>query len=265
MSEIDVAAISLFTTKSRKETCATIIPTVSRALQEQGTAYNRMPIADNQVDWQVNETDLLTVALDVKDRSCVIVVGAWGLDAEASKARLIDLSKTLCEEHDAHSVKWHATEATATAQAFLEHGFDALEQAVVETRITPRRVRAKAALPPVNEAVPELMANDAIAATRSDDTTHEKAMRQHLLTVDEAELEKIEWEGRRAKSVPMRLSAWALSISTAVLAAPLALPLIVHSLKRGEDVRAGAMAFGVAGLFAVMAQTGMAPDLISLL
>jgi hypothetical protein len=56
-----------------------------------------------------------------------------------------------------------------------------------------------------------------------------------------------------------------MSISTALIAAPLAVPLLVHNLVRGEDVRSGALALGVAGLYATMAQTGMVPGLAALL
>jgi acetyl-CoA carboxylase alpha subunit len=79
------------------------------------------------------------------------------------------------------------------------------------------------------------------------------------------EIERLELEERRAKTAPMRLSAWAISFTTALIAAPLAIPLIVHNLVRGEDVRSGALALGVAGLFAVLAQSGMAPNLPELL
>lgn len=264
MSEIDVAAISLHTSKSRKDVCATVIPTVARVLEEQGNRFERLPITDCQIDWQINETDLLTVALDVSDRSCSIVIGAWGLDADASLSRLIDLAQTMCRVHDAHAVKWHMTEATVSSELFLEKGYTALEEAK-PAKVTPRRVRSTKVLQTVEECAPAPMPDTAVATLMSSDDKAEVAIREHMLTVNEAELEDLEWEERRAKSAPMRLSAWALSISTAVLAAPLAVPLLVHSVKRGEDVRAGALAFGVAGLFAIMAQTGLAPEMVSLL
>lgn len=265
MCDIDVAAISLHTSKSRKDVSATVIPTVARVLEEQGARYQRLPIMDCQIDWHVNETDLLTVALDVKDRACSIVVGAWGLDAEASLSRLVDLARHLCREHKAHAVTWHSTDATVSAELFLEDGFAALGAAIPATQIAPRRVRAAKALSTIEENVPSLVSNTDLLTFMRREATSEETVRAQILAVDDTELEEMEWDDRRAKSVPMRLSAWALSISTAVLAAPLAVPLLVHSVKRGEDVRAGALAFGVAGLFAIMSQSGLAPEMVSLL
>lgn len=91
------------------------------------------------------------------------------------------------------------------------------------------------------------------------------SVRAQMNGVTLEEIERMELEERRAKTAPMRLSAWAISFTTALIAAPLAFPLIVHNLVRGEDVRSGAMALGVAGLYAVLAQTGMAPGLQEML
>lgn len=83
--------------------------------------------------------------------------------------------------------------------------------------------------------------------------------------LDLADTELFEVETRRAKTAPTRLAAWALSLATAVIAAPLAIPLIVHNLVRGEDLRAAALALGVAGLYSGLAQSGLAPALAGLL
>lgn len=56
--------------------------------------------------------------------------------------------------------------------------------------------------------------------------------------------------------IEIRLTTWALSICVAVVALPLALPLVVHNLKRGEDMRAASLAAGVAGLFVALSSSG---------
>jgi len=75
------------------------------------------------------------------------------------------------------------------------------------------------------------------------------------------ELESFELDERRAKTAPLRLSAWMMSLATALIAAPLAIPLFVHNLVRGEDVRSGSMALGVACLYSALATSGVAPGL----
>lgn len=56
--------------------------------------------------------------------------------------------------------------------------------------------------------------------------------------------------------VEVRLTTWALSIAVATIALPLALPLVVHNLKWGEDMRAASLAAGVAGLFVALDSAG---------
>lgn len=260
-----VTAISLVTNKTRDDVCSTVIPYVARALSNQRVSYERMPMTRDYVDWVINETDQLTVALDAVEDSCILLVATRGKESEACAKRLAAIGAELCRDYQAHTVFWNGSPRPLSAEEFLSAGIDiaataeevesVTETANAASKIKPRRV----ARPAVN---PRRALKQQQVQT---DNWMLKALRSQLISIDPHEIEQLELEERRAKSAPMRLAAWAMSISTALIAAPLAIPLLVHNLVRGEDVRSGALALGVAGLFAAMAHTGMVPELASIL
>ena len=255
MSEADVTAISLVTTKRRDDVCQTIIPFVSRAMSNQCVTYQRLPLTRDYIDWVINDEDQLTVAIDEVDNKCIILVATRGEDAAICAARLANIAAELTRAYEVHTVFWNGSSTPISARDFLFASASSTLTDLAEGRVTPRKVRTRPG--PTRIERPN---NNAQL-----DHWLLQAMRSHVLTIDPSELEMMEIEERRAKSAPMRLSAWALSISTALLAAPLAIPLLVHNLVRGEDVKSGALALGVAGLYATLAQTGMAPGLAEFL
>lgn len=265
MCDADVAAISLVTNKSRNEVSSTLIPYVARALSNQCVEYQRLPITEEYIDWVVNDSDQLTVALDETDNACIIMVASRGVENELAAARLANIAAELCRDYDVHTLFWKDSDTPIDARDFLLGDIKEVEQTheveeapttLIERAVKPRRVLATSGATARPRAFGMFNAEPEAALGM---------MRAELTRVDPQDLEFMELEARRAKSAPMRLAAWALSISTAIIAAPLAIPLVVHNLVRGEDVRAGAMAYAVAGLFAIMAQTGYAPDLGGLL
>lgn len=258
MCAADVTAISLVTNKSRDDVCPTVIPYVARALSNQRVSYERQPLTRDYVDWVINDTDQLTVALDAVEDTCIILVAARGEDNEACAKRLAAIGAELCRDYDAHTVFWNGSERPIAAEEFLAGGFGVAadgETVPHEARVKPRRV-----------ARPTVHARRARKQHQAQlDQWMLKAVRSQFVNIDPNEIEQMELEERRAKTVPLRLAAWAMSISTALIAAPLAIPLLVHNLVRGEDVRSGAMTLAVASLFATMAHTGMMPALAAVL
>lgn len=257
MGNADVTAISLVTNKSREDVCSTVLPYVSRALSNQRVSYERMPMTRDYVDWVINDTDQLTVALDAVDDSCIVLVATRGDDSEACAKRLAAIGAELCRDYDAHTVFWNGSPRPISAEEFLSAGIGVAAKAddTSNASVKPRRVAR-----PATNARRARKAHEAQL-----DQWMLKAIRAQLMSVSPSELEQMELDERRAKSAPLRLAAWAMSISTALIAAPLAIPLMVHNLVRGEDVRSGALALGVAGLFATMAHTGMVPGLMAIL
>jgi len=256
MCDAGVTAISLVTNKTRDEICHTLIPFVARALSNQCVDYQRLPITEDYIDWVINDTDQVTLALDETDEACLILLATRGEDKEITAGRLASIAAELCRDYDVHTLFWNGSETPIDARDFLFGDMEEAPQSGSDRRVTPRRVLASSHATARPAALSFFQAEPALA---------QGMMRAELTAVAPEDMAFQELEERRAKTVPLRLSAWALSISTGLIAAPLAIPLVVHNLVRGEDVRSGAMAFGVAGLFAVMAQTGFAPGLAYLM
>ena len=250
MCAADVTAISLVTNTRRDDVSRTLIPYMSRALSNQRVSYQRLPITRDHIDWVLNDRDQLTVALDDVDGSTIVMIATRGEDNALCAARLANLAAEFCSDYGSHTVFWNGSDTPIPAEALITGNIeDALNANTA--KVIPRKVRARGTSRRASRS-PEPSRMDGWMVS---------AMRAHVLSVDENELAQMEMESRRAKSAPLRLSAWAMSISTALIAAPLALPLIAHNLTRGEDLKAGGLALGVAGLFATLSQTGLAPGL----
>ncbi|SHH78136.1 hypothetical protein [Marivita hallyeonensis] len=254
MSRQEVTAISLVTPKTRDHVVRSLIPNVGRALASQRATYHRLPLTGDSIDWVVNGSDELTVALDDSKDDCVILVASRGAETEDCTTRLANVAADLCRDFDAHTVFLNGAQQPIPAADFINAGDAAQARGANRSRIIPRKVR-----------VATSRRREERARLAKQDNLTMAAMRSHLLKANSEEFEHLELEERRAKSAPLRLSAWAMSFSTALIAAPLAIPLLVHNLVRGEDVKSGAMALGVAGLYAALAHTGMAPGLTELL
>ncbi|MCR9108719.1 hypothetical protein [Marivita sp. XM-24bin2] len=254
MTTSDITVISLVTDTTRDAICQSAVPAIHNALSSQHVSFKRMPLARDYIDWVVDETDSLTLAIDEVGETSVVMLATRGRDAKASAARLANVAADLCRDFDAHTVFWNGSRQPICVDDFLASGDTVLQNGQERTRVVPRKVKATGKLRAAQRRKATQMDNWIMASLRT---------QMNGVTLEE--IERMELEERRAKTAPMRLSAWAISFTTALIAAPLAFPLIVHNLVRGEDVRSGAMALGVAGLYAVLAQTGMAPRLQEML
>ena len=254
MTNSDVTVISLVTNKTRDAICQSVVPAIHQSLSQQRVSFQRQPLTRDYIDWIVSDTDTLTLAIDEVGTSSVVMVASRGVDASVSASRLANVAADLCRSFEAHTVFWNGSKHPIAAAEFLAAGVSVAEHAAARTRIVPRKVKVTS----------KQRATQRRKAVQMDSWMM-NAVRAQMNGVTLEEVERMELEERRAKTSQMRLSAWAISFTTALIAAPLAIPLIVHNLVRGEDVRSGAMALGVAGLYAVLAQTGMAPHLPEIL
>lgn len=253
MSASDVTVISLVTDKCRDDICQSVVPSIARALTAQRVNFKRLPLTRDYIDWVINDTDTLTVAIDAGETASVLLLASRGEDAQSCSSRLANLAADLCRDYDAHTVFWNGSNQPIAVADFLAAG-DPAASTQTATRIVPRKVKAVRKRRAEQRREAARMDNWLIAAMRS---------KMNSITVEE--IEEMELAERRTTSAPLRLSAWAFSFTTALIALPLAFPLIIHNAMRGEDLRAGAMALGVAGLYAGLAQSGMAPGLTGLL
>lgn len=256
MCQADVTAISIFTNMTREEVCHTLIPYTARALSNQRVRYQRMPINRGYIDWVIEDSYQITLALDDVGDSCVILLATRSTDRELSAARLANVAAELCRDYAGHTLFWNGSDRPIDALEFL-FGYSGNASVGHEhTQVVPRRVRAQSG--GTHRAAP---AGGSVQV----DNAALRALRSEFMVIDAHELEWMELEERRAKTAPLRLSAWAMSMSTALIAAPLAIPLFVHNLVRGEDLRAGALSLGVAGFYASLAHSGLVPWLSFLL
>ncbi|MFP7571494.1 hypothetical protein [Marivita sp. S2033] len=252
MCAADVTVISLVTDLAKDKVCAALVVRVSDALASLGIRYQRLPITRDYIDWSLDESDQLTVALDDANDSSIILVAIRSANSADSAAQLANIGAELCRSFDVHTVYWNGASTPISAAAFL--GKPGTDGRSISNRRTvyPRKVSVQR---------PSTRRQTPFPTSAKLETWVMRGLRARFKEFDAATTDRTETDPRRATSVPLRLAAWALSLTTAIFMLPLAIPLIAHNLVRGEDVRSGAMALGVAGLFASLAHSGMAPAL----
>lgn len=248
MCSADVTAVSLILPKTRDDVCVTLIPFVARALSNQCVSYDRKAITRDCIDWVVGGGAQLTVALDEIDTGCLLLIAARGDNYDVTRDTLVDVAKDLARDYKAHTLFWNGSEKPIAARDFVSGIAEPWREDESTPKARARRLRARAMLlQPVHEVLDQM----GFAPPPTP---------KSIFDPDQAE--QIEIEMRRARSAPLRLSAWSMSFATALVAAPLAIPLVVHNLVRGEDVRSCALALGVAGCYASMAHAGLVPSLM---
>ncbi|QFT63414.1 hypothetical protein [Roseivivax sp. THAF30] len=180
--------------------------------------------------------------------------------ARPVQKRLAALTAILLHNTHADAVIWLDTELRLPCDAFL----DAVAPATpAPSEFAPRRVAARRlATRPRPSAC---NAVDAPGVTRLDAHVHayEAHLRAHLRadpTKEEMEELRI---ARRAGSTGMRVSTWAMSLAVATVSLPVAAPLIVSNVVRGEDFRTASLAMGLAGFFVALDTTGTMTEIVT--
>ncbi|WP_292287057.1 hypothetical protein [Marivita sp.] len=254
MAHSDVTVISLVIETTGDRICPPLEPVIAQALGKLGIRYQQMPAARDYVDWLLNETDTLTVAADEVDAASVIVVAYKGPDTHRGAVRLANIGADLCAEFNVHTVFWNSCKTPIAVADFLRAGDRIAQSGDTPARIVPRKVQAS------NSVRADLRRKRAKI-----DAWMLSAIRAQMNAAAPSDLGPYEMDNRRVTSAPLRLAAWSLSFATAIIALPLAFPLIMHNALRGENLRAATMSLGVAGLYAGLAQSGLAPGLTDFL
>lgn len=76
-----------------------------------------------------------------------------------------------------------------------------------------------------------------------------------LAEVTEDELAEAEM-ARGPQPIEARLTTWAVSLSVATVSLPVAAPVLIYNVVRGEDLRVASLAMGLAGLFTALSGSG---------
>jgi len=186
----------------------------------------------------------------------IILIASSGRNAAACAAQLANIAAEMCHDFDAHTIFWNGSDVPIPARDFL--GKERVQDRIAtrRRRVFPRKVSA---------GRPATRRTSPLPSSARLENWVMRGLRTKFTTCDQDEIDRMELELRRSKPASLRLAAWALSLTVAIFALPLAIPLFVHNLMRGEDLRAGGLALGVAGLFTSLASSGMAPQLMQML
>ncbi len=218
------------------------------------------------------DCDLATVTLDLQmaDGETSIEVTLRGdeiLAGEEGHRRLAGIVRTLLNNTEAPFVVWLDHAIRIPRDAFLSAFAGTASEAApvaprrVTARPAPSRTRRAAALQdfrPANGA-------DAPGVLRQD--AHVKAFDAHLRATLLRDASEEEIEALRAEtgvlSTQARMSTWAVSLAVATVSLPVAVPVLVHNVVRGEDMRVASLAMGLAGLFVALDSSGAMAGIMS--
>ncbi|WP_425101248.1 hypothetical protein [Tropicibacter sp. S64] len=219
------------------------------------------------------------------DETCVsVTVQSADLGTDAAQALLARLVYPMVASFPVAAVVWPGTTLRIPKDAFLTGlGATLAPQAAAITAIAPRRVirtdstgalRRKAVRIDRGAATEPSLPRDAggnvialpvaLPAAQAFDAhvhafeAHQRA--QLLRAASKSELQAI----RLAEGIQTpteRLSTWAVSLSVATVALPVAAPLIAYNLVKGEDFRVASLAMALGGLFVTLGSTGVMASL----
>lgn len=213
MAHSDVTVISLVIDTTRDSICQSLDPTIAQALGKRGIPFRKMPATRDYIDWTLNETDTLTVAVDEVGAASVIVVASKGPDTHRCAVRLADISADLCAEFNVHTVFWNSCKTPIAVADFLQAREHIAQSGGAPARIIPRKMQASAAV------------RAGLRRKRAEmDASMLSGMRVQMKAAAQSDPEQQEIDDRRVTSAPLRLATWSLCFATAIIALPLAFP-----------------------------------------
>ena len=241
-------------------------------------ALTAMRLATRDTDF------LLDIAFENGETVLCLTVARHDCAATDPLAPLAAALYALASQLPARWVVWAGTDLRIPCDSFVaglaaQFDPDADPDATPRPRpaIEPRRVVSSGvrAPRPLADPTASLLANSLPAvdpaarftsANRNDrpGTPHHDAhvlcyehhLRAALLrAADATEIEAL----RKAQGilpVEARLSTWAVSLAVATVSLPVAAPVMIYNLARGEDMRVASLAMGLAGLFLALDSSG---------
>ncbi|SEL34409.1 hypothetical protein SAMN05444413_10835 [Roseivivax marinus] len=225
--------------------------------------------------------DGLTARLEIgvlRGRSeLTAVVESEDVEADALRARLAGLIWHLLPRVPATEVLWDESGVAIPRAAFIAALSD--EMTATRATITPRRTvrsaeegprtvrprpgsrRRAGILPPAAATRRRPAANSDVPAHRHRFDAHVHAYDAELRRVMTLQLTNEELEAERiAQNAPIpmeaRLATWAVSLSVATVSLPIAAPVLILNVVRGEDFRLASLAMGLAGFFTMLDVSG---------
>lgn len=226
-----------------------------RALDETGCAAMAAP----ETGVAMSTTALQATLERVPHRdgqSLRVTLASDGLSAQVLQAKLAGLVGSLLRDIPATRVIWLDNTVGLPSEAFLE----ALEPQECQTPlVAPRRVARPATAAPRpgpqqhRAALARLKPSAPTDRSDTDIEVDQAQLRASLLReADTAELDACS----SPLPVEARLTTWAMSLTVATFSLPIAAPVMIYNLARGEDVRLASLSMGLAGLFVALDTSG---------
>ena len=188
-------------------------------------------------------------------------------DIAQMQLTLAKITALLADRHEPESIVWLDTNVRIPTADFLEAMAPKTPEAQQPRRVTSTAPAKRAR--PALRSQPSLPANyngapDAPQKHDAHVQAYEANIRDAMLR-EASETELAEFEGEApAQTTEARLSAWAVSIAVASFSLPLAAPVVIYNVARGEDVRVASLAMGLVGLFATLDVQGTFSSLLSM-
>lgn len=184
-------------------------------------------------------------------------------EMQLTLARVVAL---LADRHAPEAIVWLDTNVRIPTADFMEAMAPTTPEALQPRRVTPTSERKRARPALCSQA--SLPANHNVApdAPQKHDA-HVQAYEANIRDVmlrEASEAELAEFHGEApSQTTEARLSAWAVSFAVASFSLPLAAPVVIYNVARGEDVRVASLAMGLVGLFATLDVQGTFSSLLS--
>ncbi|MDA7424740.1 hypothetical protein [Thalassococcus lentus] len=198
-----------------------------------------------------------------------------GSSEKTTLKRLAVIAYFLVTRLPVSHVIWTGSQSRIPKEAFVAGLDDHLAGRYAPRRpldrpVVPRRVIRSANQNAVPRQRPLAVPNDHVdcaaerqlqplgraAVLETDWTELESCLRDVMLR--EATAEELQAVEDPASTIPVeaRLSTWAVSLTVATVALPIAIPLFAHNLTKGEDMRVASLCMGLAGFFLALSDSG---------
>ncbi|SIS91567.1 hypothetical protein SAMN05421759_10690 [Roseivivax lentus] len=213
---------------------------------------------------------VLSLDLDMSEGETRVALSLKGrglLSGEEGCRRLAGITQLLLKNIRAPFVIWLDNDVLLPRDAFLS-AFDAPDADA--PAVAPRRVRARPTASPTRRvralrSPAPANAADGPGIVRLD--AHVRAYDAYLRDelcrdASEAELDALRQEAGITPA-EARMSTWAVSIAVATVSLPVAVPVLVHNVVRGEDMRVASLAMGLAGLFVALDSSGAMAGIVA--
>ncbi|MFZ5964669.1 hypothetical protein ACOXXX_17130 [Thalassococcus sp. BH17M4-6] len=271
--------------KQRLFSTDTLGALLNRGMQQMGVSGCDAPRATMTGAAMATDTLRATLDVDMTADGTQLLVSLCGTNESAAsvQAKLAGLVYHLSTELPVTHIGWLDTGTLLPRDGFLDALAPQLDARGNVTGIAPRRPARPAVktarpdtrthrdtlsrmLPPVSRSGRPRSANmnAKVALPRYDAhvRTYNANLRfQMLRDADEMELDAVREEQGPAP-VEARLSTWAVSLSVATISLPVAAPVMIYNIARGEDMRVASLAMGVAGLFLALDNSGTLAGLL---